>query len=56
MTKFDWIMAGITGLILVVVLEVSLTDSARYVKYDCRLVNTSPDMPEDVKRMCRSRR
>ena len=30
--------------------------TGREVKYDCRMVDVSPDMPEDVKRMCRSRR
>lgn len=56
MTKFDWFMVGITGLILVVALEVSLSDSARYVKYDCRVAEISPDTPLEVKQLCRNKK
>lgn len=56
MTKFEWFMVGVVGLILAVTVEIALNDSGRYVKYDCRLAESSPDYPLDVKRMCREMR
>ena len=54
--KFEALVLLIVTLIFIAVGEVMFRDADRYVKYDCRLVDVSPDMPEDVKRMCRSRR
>lgn len=55
-TKFEMIVIGLVTLIFIVVGEVMFRDTERYVKYDCRMVDVSPDMPEQVKQMCRSRR
>jgi hypothetical protein len=54
--KFEVLVLFVVTLIFIAVGEVMFTDMGRYVKYDCRLVDVSPDIPEDVKRMCRSRR
>ena len=56
MTKFEFFVLVIIGLILATTAEITWNDSGRYVKYDCKLVNTSPDIPENVKRMCRSKK
>lgn len=56
MTKFEWALVILVGFALAMVAEIAITDSNRYVKYDCRLAETSPDMPLDVKRMCREMR
>ena len=42
--------------IFMIVAHIMIEDSNRVVRYDCRMVDVSPDMPEDVKRMCRGRR
>jgi hypothetical protein len=54
--KFEWFVIFIVAIIVITAGEVMLKDTNRYVKYDCRLVDVSPDMPEDAKRICRSRR
>lgn len=46
-------VAAIAFIFILCVTIVMMTENTKYVKYDCRLVNISPDMPEDVKRMCR---
>lgn len=56
MNKFEGFI-----LILVFVFAIGLSETVfksnrHEVKYDCRLVDVSPDMPEEVKRICRSRR
>lgn len=56
MSKYDWFIIAFTGFILALTLEISLTESGRYVKYDCRTVNTNPDMPEKVKELCRNKK
>ena len=56
MNKFEYFVTFIVLIIVVTAGEVMLRDRRHGVKYDCRLVDVSPDMPEDVKRICRSRR
>lgn len=56
MTKFEWFIVGVIGLILAVTFEIALSDSGRYVKYDCQLVGISPDIPEVVKQECRRKK
>lgn len=56
MNKFEIFVTFIVAIIVITAGEIMLRDGNRYVKYDCRLVDVSPDMPEDVKRICRSRR
>lgn len=56
MTKFEWFMVGVVGLILAVTVEIALNDSGRYVRYDCRIAEISPDYPVEVKNVCRSKK
>lgn len=56
MTKFEWWIVGIVALIVITAGEVMLRDKPYVVTYDCRMVDVSPDIPEQVKQMCRSRR
>ena len=53
MTKFEWFLMITVGFVLVLVLEIAITDSGRYVKYDCRIAEISPDYPVEVKKLCR---
>lgn len=55
-SKFEWWVVGVVALIVITAGEVMLRDKSYVVTYDCRMVDVSPDMPEDVKRICRSRR
>ena len=54
--KFEFFVLCFVGFILGWAAFGMFSEDTRYVKYDCRLVDVSPDIPEDVKRMCRSRR
>lgn len=54
MTKFEWFLVILVGFALALVAEIAINDSNRYVKYDCRLAEISPDTPVEVKNMCRS--
>jgi hypothetical protein len=56
MTRFDWGILAFTTLIFAVILEVSLTDSNRYIKYDCRMADISVDMPLQIKQLCKARK
>lgn len=53
---FEGFALIMVGLFFAGAASVMFSDTERYVKYDCRMVDVSPDMPEDIKRICRSRR
>lgn len=42
--------------LFILVAHIMIEDSNKMIRYDCRMVDVSPDMPEQVKQMCRSRR
>lgn len=52
MTKFDILVIVFTFIIFFVMADIMFEDG-KYVKYDCRLVDISPDIPDQVKRLCR---
>lgn len=56
MTKVEFFLLGLVGIILGTTAEIAWHDSGRYVKYDCNLVGVSVDMPEQVKQQCREMR
>ena len=53
MTKFELTLIIVVGGILGLIAEISITDSVRYVKYDCKIAEISPDFPIEVKQRCR---
>ena len=56
MTKFELTLIIVVGGILGLIAEISITDSVRYVKYDCKIAEISPDVPLEVKQQCRKRK
>ena len=46
----------VTFSIFVIVAHIMFEDSSRIIRYDCRMVDVQPEMPEEVKKACRSRR
>lgn len=55
-TKFEGFVFIIVLVIVVTAGEIMLRDRRHEVKYDCRMVDVNPDMPEEVKKICRGRR
>lgn len=55
-TKFEYFVVFIVAVIVISAGEVMIRENIHEVKYDCRMVDISPDMPEQVKKICRSRR
>lgn len=54
--RFEGFILFVVAVIIITAGEVMLREKPYVVTYDCRMVDVSPDMPEDVKRICRSRR